>query len=260
MAENDKRFKFSVSADRYSPHWVLLKYLNQLKAAESRRLILEATAAFWRPLVAQESGQKGQGLRSLVRDCVYRLRRQEMELMSQFPVETEAVTMKALSLADDREPLSLSFNTRVYDATYFPLFNYLLNVGGSFNLSHKVLWSCQAFWGAIAHCEVMGKDSEELSVSATNCLYSLRQHIDYLKQTFNYRELGDQLLSAETTSPQSVVAYSPLSESEEIEERDENEPEAEMSVEQLDQLLRHDPVNDPWRRNIFNSSPKNAEN
>ena len=252
------KFRFSLSADSYSPYWELIQYLDLLKKADSRRLVLDAAAAYWSPFAAMASGKKGGELRSLVTDCLHRLKLQEMELMSQFPIEAEAVEVKPLRIPDNREPVSFSFFYRVYDTSYFPLVKYLLNESGVFSLTQKVLWSCQAFWGVIALRELEGQEAERLTGSATNSICFLRQHVSYLKSYFAYREVedGDQETNSRTTENIDILNSG---------DEPPNNPAIEsdsssMSAEELDLMLRYDPVNDPWRINVFNSRVNNVDN
>ena len=252
------KFRFSLSADPYSPYWELIQYLNLRKKADSRRLILDATAAYWSPFAAMASGKKGRELRSLVTDCLHRLKLQEMELRSQFPVEAEAVEVKPLRVAENREPVSFSFFYRVYDASYVPLVKYLLNQKGVFSLAQKVLWSCQACWGAVALRELEGQEAERLTVSATNSICFLRQHASYLKTYFAYREVGEAEQQTNARAAENIDIFDSVDEApEDLAKESDN---SSMSAEELDLMLRYDPVNDPWRINVFNSRVNNLEN
>ena len=256
MAENDKKiqFSFSLCADGNSPDWVLIKYLEQLDKGESRQCILDALSAFWSPLAANASGKKREALRRLVTDCLYRLRMQEMELMSQFEIESEAIEIKRIQVAAHREPVSFSFFYRVYNAAHFPLVNYLHSGEGIFQLSKRVLWSCQAFWGAIAERELAGLQSEQLSLIASNSICYLRQHIAYLKNYFQYWEINDVIAnhydaSQTAQSRPTSTLPSPDAEADNLEN---NAEQSKMTAEEMDQWLRHDPINDEWRKNLFN--------
>jgi hypothetical protein len=249
MRENDKivRYKSSVSAKGDSPYWSLLKYYQQLECLESRQLILEAAAAFWLPLVAKEGEMKGEALRCLVTDCLYRLRRQEREITCQFRLLEEAATVEPLFVSPTRETVSFAFVYRVSDAGKVPLVRYLMDSQRSFTLPQKVLWSSQAFWGAIAEREVGQANAEQLSRIATYCIGCLREHIDYLKNYFEYREIADGTTVNAPSNPTVLTTSSPPLEDEATEGNTEV-----MSEEEMEQWLRHDPKNDDWRSNLFN--------
>ena len=256
MAENETRIQlsFSLFANGNSPNWGLIKYLEQLDKGESRQQILEALTAFWSPFAAKASGKKGKPLRHLVTDCLYRLKIQEMELMSQFAIEPELMEIRPLQTVADREPISFSFVCRLYNPTHLPLVNYLHSGKEIFQISQRVLWSCQAFWGAIAEQQLEGAQSQQLSLIATNSVCYLRQHIAYLKNYFQYCDISDVLASHQTSTQRVSSLSTPILPPPEVEDKSqENEAEQpKMTAEEMDQWLRHDPVNDEWRRNLFN--------
>ena len=256
MAGNETRIQlsFSLFANGNSPNWVLLKYLEQLEKRESRQQILEALTAFWLPFAAKASGKKGKPLRYLVADCLYRLKIQEMDLMSQFALEPDLMEVRPLQTDVERKPISFSYVCRLYNPSHLPLVNYLHRGREIFQVSQRVLWSCRAFWGANAEQQVEGSQSQQLSLIATNSVCYLRQHIAYLKNYFQYWDISEVIASHQKTTQKISSLSTPMLPSPEVEaEEHENETEQpKMTAEEMDQWLRHDPVNDEWRRNLFN--------
>jgi hypothetical protein len=257
MAETERKIKgnFTLIAIEGTPDGALVKYYQQLGQREARKRLLEAAAAFWSPLAARAAGRNGESLRCLVTDCLYRLRRQERELAAQFLGSKEETTLATQKPPSGGKKVIFRLTYQVYEANQANLVRFLMEEGGNFSRLQKVLWSSRAFWGASAEREVGQLDAEQLSRRATHCVRCLRDHIDYLKNYFQYWEIDDRIAaSASGPAVPTLAATSPvppLLEEEKREEETEEETKV-MSDEEMEQWLRHDPENDGWRSNLFN--------
>jgi hypothetical protein len=131
----------------------------------------------------------------------------------------------------------------------------LLNSREQITLEQKILWSSVAYWGAIADQELSVLDEAGLNQSAANCIIRLRQHIEYLEDYFQLKEVPAAPVMAVPASwgvaAASKVSSEPLKpSSEEDEAKESSEPELDPEIQRL---LRGNPESDRLMTEMFAS-------
>lgn len=242
-----------------SPYWSIVKYYQSLDKEKSRQMVLQALTTFWlpEPRQSEEENSNQEPQREGVKDAIYCLQQQINWLQSQFPLtEANKEEIQFLDYKSRKEThFSFRFQSRASESS--ESMQQLLNSHEKVTLEQKILWSSLAYWGAIADRELGLLDEEELNQSAANCIIRLRQHIEYLEDYFQLKEVPTAPVMTLPTGWEVFATSNGKGSTEAVAGASEEEEEKDVSQTELDpeiqRLLRGDPESDKFMTEMFAS-------
>jgi hypothetical protein len=181
---------FQLTAEAFSPYWSLLKYYQSATKEKVRQMFFEAVVGYWGALARTQFQEYRDptSSRRVAIEAIYGLEQQINELQSQFEIDLSQKSKRSwLSSRLDLEAqssISLSLRFQVQSTWQVLLTRYLSDEASQFSTEQKILWANLAYWGALAERELEILTPEQLSWSASCCVKSLRQHIEFLKKYF----------------------------------------------------------------------------
>ncbi len=256
-----KRVNFACQlvASAQSPYWSVLKYYQSVDPEKSKQMMLQSLIAYWLPQdeKTQESDATGGEVKQEVKEAIYCLQQQINWLQGQFSFNKANKQQIEPLGYQNQEEITFSFRYQIKDPESGQFIQRLLKSRSQISLEQKILWSSVAYWGVIADRELGLLDQAGLNQSAANCLIRLRQHIEYLEDYFQLKEVPTVPV---VTLPNSWGVSAPSNGNGSTEtgvRTGEEEEEKDVSQTELDpdlqRLLRGDPESDKFMTEMFAS-------
>lgn len=181
---------FQLASEAKSPYWSVVKYYQSLEKEKARQLLLEAITGYWGAIALLRCERELSVLtkKSCLEEGIYQLGMQIDFLRCQFALD-EHVECKSLKYLPfwSGEPALFDFRHQIaIETTEGLLVQFLMDSTTLISREQKVLWSSLSYWGAIAERELGILPSEQLTLSAANCIYRLERQIAYLKRLMTH--------------------------------------------------------------------------